>query len=54
MKIWINWIRSIAQILPQTTYGSWIAATAMTYGLPVATGNIREFKKVTGLPVVPV
>ena len=32
----------------------WIAATALTHRLPVATGNIREFEKVNGLTAVPV
>lgn len=32
----------------------WIAATALTYRLPVATGNIREFEQVNGLDLVPV
>lgn len=36
------------------TNDMWIAATALTHGLPVATGNIREFEKVDGLAVVPV
>jgi len=36
------------------TNDMWIAATAMTHGLPVATGNIREFGRVEGLLVIPV
>jgi tRNA(fMet)-specific endonuclease VapC len=32
----------------------WIAATALTHGLPIATGNLREFQRVRGLVVVPV
>lgn len=36
------------------TNDMWIAATALTHGLPVATGNVREFEKVDGLLVVPV
>jgi predicted nucleic acid-binding protein len=36
------------------TNDMWIAATALTHGLPIATGNVREFEKVDGLLVVPV
>jgi tRNA(fMet)-specific endonuclease VapC len=32
----------------------WIAATAMTHGLPLATGNAREFGRVRGFTVVQV
>ena len=32
----------------------WIAATALSHGLPIATGNVREFEKVSRLIVVPV
>jgi tRNA(fMet)-specific endonuclease VapC len=32
----------------------WIAATAMTHGLPLATGNASEFERVRGLIVVQV
>ncbi|MFT4640767.1 MAG: putative nucleic acid-binding protein [Verrucomicrobiales bacterium] len=30
----------------------WIAATGLTHGLPIATGNGVEFKRVPGLDVV--
>ena len=32
----------------------WIAATALTHGPPLATGNVREFERVRRLLVVPV
>jgi tRNA(fMet)-specific endonuclease VapC len=32
----------------------WIAATAVTHGMSVATANIDEFRRVSGLIVVPV
>jgi tRNA(fMet)-specific endonuclease VapC len=32
----------------------WIAATAVTYGMSVATANTDEFQRVPGLAVVPV
>ena len=32
----------------------WIAATAITHGLPLATGNVHEFQRVQGLVIVPV
>lgn len=32
----------------------WIAATAMTFGFGVATGNAHEFEQIKGLRVVPV
>ena len=32
----------------------WIAATAVSHGMAVATGNVGEFKRVAGLTVVPV
>jgi tRNA(fMet)-specific endonuclease VapC len=30
----------------------WIAATAITHGLPVVTGNLNEFRRVKNLEVV--
>lgn len=32
----------------------WIAATALAHQLPVATGNIKEFRRIAGLDVVAV
>jgi tRNA(fMet)-specific endonuclease VapC len=32
----------------------WIAATALTHGLPIATGNTREFSRVPDLEVIAV
>ena len=32
----------------------WIAATALSQGMPVATANTRDFKRVPGLDVIPV
>lgn len=32
----------------------WIAATALSYGMDVATTNARDFKRVPGLSVVPI
>lgn len=32
----------------------WIAATALSHGMDVATANARDFKRVPGLSVVPV
>ncbi|MGJ8634119.1 MAG: type II toxin-antitoxin system VapC family toxin [Luteolibacter sp.] len=32
----------------------WIAATALTYFLPVATGNTQEFQRVENLTVLPI
>ena len=32
----------------------WIAATALSHGMAIATANVREFERVPGLIVVPV
>jgi tRNA(fMet)-specific endonuclease VapC len=32
----------------------WIAATAVTHGMSVATSNVSEFRRISGLTVVPV
>ena len=32
----------------------WIAATALSHGMPVATGNAKEFKRVADLEIIPV
>ena len=32
----------------------WIAATALSHGMAVATANVRDFERVPGLSVVPV
>lgn len=38
---------------PIGAHDLWIAATAVSYGMEVATANAREFKRVPGLSVVP-
>lgn len=35
-------------------HDSWIATTALTYGYAVATTNVREFDRVSGLEVIPI
>jgi tRNA(fMet)-specific endonuclease VapC len=39
---------------PIGAHDLWIAATAVTHGMSVATANTREFERVPGLTVVPV
>lgn len=39
---------------PIGTHDLWIAATALSQGMAVATVNVREFGRVPGLTVVPV
>ena len=39
---------------PIPPHDLWIAATALSHGMPVATANARDFGRVPGLMVVPV
>ncbi len=39
---------------PIGAHDQWIAATALSYGMDVATINARDFKRVPGLTVVPI
>ncbi len=48
--IWANLERSGEMI---GAHDLWIAATAVTYGMSVATANAGEFERVPGLSVVP-
>lgn len=39
---------------PVSTHDLWIAATALSHGMAVATANVRDFERVPGLTVIPV
>jgi tRNA(fMet)-specific endonuclease VapC len=39
---------------PISPHDLWIAATALSHGMKVATANVRDFERVPGLVVVPV
>jgi tRNA(fMet)-specific endonuclease VapC len=39
---------------PVPTHDLWIAATALSHGMAVATANVRDFGRVPGLSVLPV
>lgn len=39
---------------PISPHDLWIAATALSHGMAVATANVRDFERVPGLVVVPV
>jgi tRNA(fMet)-specific endonuclease VapC len=39
---------------PVPTHDLWIAATALSHGMAVATANVRDFERVPGLTVIPV
>jgi tRNA(fMet)-specific endonuclease VapC len=38
---------------PIPVHDQWIAATALSHGMAVATANVRDFERVPGLTVVP-
>ena len=37
-----------------SVHDQWIAATALSHGMAVATANVRDFERVPGLTVIPV
>jgi predicted nucleic acid-binding protein len=39
---------------PIPVHDQWIAATALSHGMAVATANVRDFERVPGLTVIPV
>lgn len=39
---------------PISPHDLWIAATALSHGMAVATANVRDFERVPGLVVIPV
>lgn len=48
------WARLEESGNPIGAHDLWIAATALSHGLDVATTNARDFKRVPGLSVVPI
>jgi predicted nucleic acid-binding protein len=50
-RIWAALERAGTPISP---HDLWIAATALTHGMAVATANVRDFERVPGLVVIPV
>ena len=51
-----NWaairFESVKKGRPISTADAWIAATALTYSIPLVTHNYKDFKNVAGLTVV--
>ncbi|MDA0745947.1 MAG: type II toxin-antitoxin system VapC family toxin [bacterium] len=45
------WADLMARGLSIGLHDSWLAATCIAYGLTIATGNVREFERVSGLRV---
>jgi tRNA(fMet)-specific endonuclease VapC len=50
-RVWASLCHAGTQI---SAHDMWIAATALSHGMGVATANVRDFKRVPGLVVVPV
>lgn len=50
-RIWAILQRAGTPIAP---HDLWIAATALSHGIPLMTANVRHFERVPGLVVIPV
>jgi predicted nucleic acid-binding protein len=48
------WAQLESDGTPIGAHDLWIAATALSHGMDIATTNDRDFKRVPGLTVVPI